>query len=95
MFKLDYMQEKTKPMKSSETDPLLEIVLFNDSENSMEYVMSCLVRYCNHNPLQAEQCAIIAHYNGGCSVKYGHMSELLPIVNELKNKNLNAELVKP
>jgi len=94
MLKLEYMLEQKKCMEQNKDDILLEILLFNDQDNSIDYVMSCLVRYCNHNPLQAEQCAMITHYNGMCSIKHGVLSELLPIVTELENKNLNVELVK-
>jgi ATP-dependent Clp protease adaptor protein ClpS len=47
------------------------IILYNDDYNTFEHVIECLVKYCRHNPLQAEQCALIVHSNGKCSIKNG------------------------
>lgn len=48
-----------------------KLVLYNDSVNDYGYIMACLIRFCKHEPIQAEQCAIIAHNVGQCSVKSG------------------------
>jgi ATP-dependent Clp protease adaptor protein ClpS len=45
------------------------IILKNDSVNSFNHVIECLVQFCEHNPIQAEQCAMIVHYKGSCKVK--------------------------
>ena len=47
------------------------IVLYNDDFNTFGHVITCLMKYCDHNPQQAEQCALIVHYNGKCSIKNG------------------------
>ncbi|MFY7943270.1 MAG: ATP-dependent Clp protease adaptor ClpS, partial [Crocinitomicaceae bacterium] len=39
--------------------------------NTFDHVINCLVRICDHEPLQAEQCAWIVHLNGRCTVKSG------------------------
>jgi ATP-dependent Clp protease adaptor protein ClpS len=70
------------------------IILFNDDVNSFEHVIECLVKYCKHNPIQAEQCATIVHYNGKCSVKIGDVDTLLPINNALLENQLSSEIQK-
>lgn len=71
---------------------LNHIILFNDDVNTFEWVIECLVNYCGHEQLQAEQCATIVHYNGKCSVKKGEFDTLKPICETLLEKGLSAEI---
>ena len=68
------------------------IILYNDDVNTFEWVIECLVNYCGHEQLQAEQCATIVHYNGKCSVKKGEFDTLKPICETLLEKGLSAEI---
>ena len=43
-----------------------EILLYNDDFNTFEHVIEMLCKYCEHDPVQAEQCAWIVHNNGKC-----------------------------
>lgn len=71
---------------------LYEIVLYNDDYNTFEHVIDCLVVYCKHDTIQAEQCANIVHFNGKCMVKYGTKEVLLPIYQVLLEKGLSVKL---
>jgi ATP-dependent Clp protease adaptor protein ClpS len=55
-----------------------EIVLYNDDVNTFDHVIETLVRVCKHDELQAEQCALLVHYKGKCTVKTGSLDELTP-----------------
>jgi ATP-dependent Clp protease adaptor protein ClpS len=68
------------------------IVLYNDEVNTFDHVINCLVRICDHEPLQAEQCAWIVHLNGKCAVKSGIYDELEPLCLELLNKGLSVKV---
>ena len=70
-----------------------EIVLYNDDVNTFEHVIECLVKICNHNYLQAEQCAYIVHHSGKCGVKTGSLEELIPKCTALLEEGLSAEVV--
>lgn len=70
------------------------IVLHNDDHNTFEWVIECLVKYCNHDSMQAEQCAWIVHTKGKCSVKTGDFDELHPICIALRDSGLSATLVQ-
>lgn len=59
------------------------IVLYNDDVNSFFHVIECLMKYCKHTFEQAEQCSLIVHNNGKCSVKSGSVEELEPIKDAL------------
>lgn len=66
----------------------MELVLHNDNKNSFKYVYAALMKDVNHLPIQAEQCANIAHNNGQCIIKVGELDELLEIKSKLENRKL-------
>ena len=70
-----------------------EIVLNNDDVNTFDHVIDTLIRVCKHDDLQAEQCAILVHYKGKCTVKTGSLDELKPQCSALLEAGLSAELV--
>tara|TARA_R110002051_G_scaffold316455_1_gene396083 strand:+ start:353 stop:628 length:276 start_codon:yes stop_codon:yes gene_type:complete len=70
-----------------------EIILFNDDVNTFDYVIETLVQVCDHTSEQAEQCSLIVHYNGKCTVKTGEYGDLKPRCSKLLLAGLNAEIV--
>jgi ATP-dependent Clp protease adaptor protein ClpS len=69
-----------------------EIVLYNDDVNTFDHVIDTLVRVCKHTPEQAEQCSILVHYKGKCTVKTGGYEELIPQCTQLLEAGLSAEI---
>ena len=70
-----------------------EIVLFNDDVNTFDHVIDTLIYVCEHTPEQAEQCSIIVHYKGKCTVKTGSYDDLEPRCSMLLEAGLSAEIV--
>lgn len=70
-----------------------EIVVYNDDVNTFDHVITTLIRVCDHTPEQAEQCSLIIHYNGKCTVKTGPYDELKPQCTQLLEAGLSAEIV--
>jgi ATP-dependent Clp protease adaptor protein ClpS len=70
-----------------------EIVLYNDDVNTFDHVIDTLIRVCEHTAEQAEQCAILVHYKGKCTVKTGSYDALKPQCTQLLEAGLSAELV--
>lgn len=70
-----------------------EIVLFNDDVNTFDHVIDSLVEICEHTLEQAEQCALLVHYKGKCTVKTGEYNDLKPRCSKLLTKGLSAEIV--
>ncbi len=70
-----------------------EIVLFNDDVNTFDHVIDTLIDVCDHTAEQAEQCSLIVHYNGKCTVKTGEYKDLKPRCSKLLQAGLNAEIV--
>jgi len=70
-----------------------EIVLFNDDVNTFDHVIETLIAVCDHTAEQAEQCSLIVHYNGKCTVKTGEYDDLKPRCSKLLQAGLSAEIV--
>lgn len=70
-----------------------EIVLFNDDVNTFDHVIETLVDVCNHTYEQAEQCSILVHYKGKCTVKTGPYNDLKPRCTKLLQAGLSAEII--
>ena len=69
-----------------------EIVLFNDDVNTFDHVIDTLIDVCDHSPEQAEQCSLIVHYKGKCTVKTGEYDDLKPQCTRLLQAGLSAEI---
>jgi len=69
-----------------------QIVLFNDEVNTFDHVIDMLMYACDHTPEQAEQCSIIVHYKGKCTVKTGDFDDLKPRCTLLLDAGLSAEI---
>jgi ATP-dependent Clp protease adaptor protein ClpS len=89
------VKEKIKERVKVEESTSLnnEIVIYNDDVNTFDHVIDTLIRVCSHTPEQAEQCSLIIHYNGKCTVKTGSMKELVPQCTQLLEAGLSAEIV--
>ena len=70
-----------------------EIILYNDDVNTFDHVIETLIKVCEHDALQAEQCAILVHYTGKCAVKTGTFEKLKPQCTQLLEAGLSAEIV--
>ncbi|TSA25234.1 MAG: ATP-dependent Clp protease adaptor ClpS [Bacteroidetes bacterium] len=90
------VREKVKPVEQhqDQAKQLNQLILFNDDVNSFEFVIETLIDVCGHDPLQAEQCAWIAHYKGKCSVKEGSFTELKPLHDEMNKRGLTVIIAK-
>lgn len=70
-----------------------EIILYNDDYNTFDHVIETLIYACDHTPEQAEQCSILVHYKGKCSVKTGPFEDLKPRCSKLLDAGLSAEII--
>lgn len=68
------------------------IILWNDDVNSFDWVIESLVDVLGHNRLQAEQCAMMVHNSGKCSVKSGWVEELEPFAKKLEKRDLTITI---
>lgn len=67
-----------------------DLIVYNDDVNTFEHVIDSLIKVCEHNPIQAEQCTWIIHHNGKCQVKRGEYDKLEPLCTALLDRGISA-----
>ena len=88
-------QEKVEELVLTETQASngYHLVLYNDDFNTFDHVIFTLIKVCEHSAEQAEQCSLIVHYKGKCSVKSGTLFDLKPRLKKLTAADLTAAAV--
>ncbi|TDI68865.1 MAG: ATP-dependent Clp protease adaptor ClpS [Bacteroidetes bacterium] len=81
---VEVLEEKEKPK---------DLVIFNDDYNTFEHVIETLIRVCRHSAEQAEQCTLIIHYQGKCSVKKGPVTKLKPMKEAICDVGIDARVL--
>lgn len=76
-----------------ETDDVYKLILHNDDIHTFDFVIEALIEICKHTWEQAEQCTILVHYKGKCTVKSGSMDVLKPMHDKLISRSLTSEIV--
>lgn len=71
-----------------------KVIIYNDDVNSYQYIMASLIRFCKHEPIQAEQCAVLAHMTGKCAVKSGDFLEMFDLKNTFDGLDIKSEIVE-
>src|SRR5699024_5566810 len=92
MHTQEQVLEKEKIETLEKEDKENEIVVFNDDVNTFDYVIEMLMKTCDHDFLQAEQCTLLIHYKGKCGVKSGSYDDLEPRCSKLLEGGLSAEI---
>jgi ATP-dependent Clp protease adaptor protein ClpS len=68
------------------------LVLFDDNVNTFDHVIDLLVKVCDHETIQAEQCATLVHCTGKCAIKNGTLKELTMMGEVLGDCGLTVEI---
>ncbi|MCK9618007.1 MAG: ATP-dependent Clp protease adaptor ClpS [Lentimicrobiaceae bacterium] len=82
----------TQPLSESKHEDYSDLVLHNDNVNTFDFVIQSLIEICEHEPCQAEQCALLAHFKGKCTVKTGLPDKLEPYAKKMTNKGLSVSI---
>ena len=86
------MLEEEVALLTEEID-VRDLVVFNDDVNTFEHVINTLIRICKHTPEQAEQCTLLIHYKGKCTVKTGLFEELRPMKDGICEAGIDAKIL--
>lgn len=66
------------------------LVVYNDDENTFDWVIQCFMDVLKYSSQQAEQLAMIIHFKGKATVKTAPKPELRPKKDALIDKGLSA-----
>jgi ATP-dependent Clp protease adaptor protein ClpS len=86
------MKEQLDTDILEETGIQRNLIVWNDDYNTFDWVIRSLVDVLDMGALQAEQCAMIVHYKGKCSVKSGSYDELVDYRDALIDRELNVTI---
>ncbi|MGB3991728.1 MAG: ATP-dependent Clp protease adaptor ClpS [Flavobacteriaceae bacterium] len=70
-----------------------ELIVFNDEVNTFDHVINTLIRVCKHSSEQAQQCTLIIHFKGKCTVKTGPIEKLKSACQGILDAGIKAEIV--
>ncbi len=86
----------TKKKTKSQVDEILSkpyrLDLHNDDFNSFDWVITCLMKICDHELEQANQCAHLVHFRGKCDVKYGDYETISVMKEKLQSAGLSVTM---
>lgn len=88
----------SSPHEENEIDLLIahqfsyNLIVWNDDVNTFQWVIETLIDVCNHNEQQAEQCSLIIHFKGKCSVKQGDYDTLKPMCDAITERGIGATI---
>jgi ATP-dependent Clp protease adaptor protein ClpS len=92
------MSTKTIEKPMSRIDEIhsqpFKLIVNNDDHNTFDWVITCLVKICQHEFEQASQCAHIIHFKGKCDVKYGSKEQIIKMKEKLVSAGLSATIEK-
>jgi ATP-dependent Clp protease adaptor protein ClpS len=86
-------EEEVELLEETGSSDVNDLVVFNDDINTFEHVIDTLVKICQHSPEQAEQCTLIIHYKGKCTVKTGSFNDLKPMRQAICDRGISAEII--
>jgi ATP-dependent Clp protease adaptor protein ClpS len=80
-------------MEAVETTDIMDLIVFNDDFNTFAHVIETLIRVCKHTTEQAEQCTLIIHHSGKCTVKNGTFEFLKPMREAICEAGIDARIL--
>jgi ATP-dependent Clp protease adaptor protein ClpS len=96
---MEIVMSRKYSIQEDESQLLLEkelqenhLVVYNDDVNTFDWVIESLIKVCNHDRVQAEQCSLIVHNMGKCSVKDGSFTDLRPMKDALVDRGLSVTI---
>ena len=86
-------EESVDVLEVIESTDLMDLVVFNDDVNTFDHVINTLMKVCRHTPEQAEQCTLLIHYRGKCTVKNGNFNFLKPMRDAICEEGIDARIL--
>jgi hypothetical protein len=71
-----------------------QLLLKNVNDPDPLFIMSCLIKICNHEKDQAEQCALILYHKGSCDIYSGNLFDVTKAEEHLTNVGLTVERIE-
>jgi len=89
LFNTD-VQEDVLVEELTDTGSPYRLIVWNDDENTFDWVIKSFIEICGHTFMQAEQCTLIVHLSGKAVVKTGDLKTIRPMKEGLIDRGINA-----
>lgn len=86
----EQFQEETDILTAESSN--YSLVLWNDDVNTFDWVIKALVDICNMDEMQAEQCALLVHFKGKCTVAEGEYRQLKTKHTAITDRGIQATI---
>jgi len=86
-------QECIDVLEAIQVTDVRDLIVFNDDFNTFEHVIATLIRVCKHTVEQAEQCTVLIHHKGKCTVRNGSYEELNPMREAICEVGIDAKIL--
>ena len=73
---------------------MAKLILYKNKEFDVPYLAACMIKFCDHKPDQAEQCAIIVNGKGEYAIKHGDPFDLEEIAFLFDNVGLETKIIE-
>lgn len=91
LFNTDILeQEDVLVEELTDTGSPYRLIVWNDDENTFDWVIKSFMEICGHTVEQAEQCSLIVHFKGKATVKTGALKTIRPMKEGLTDRGINA-----
>lgn len=84
-------EKEDQDVEVLEQEPF-NLIVWNDEVNSFDWVIETLMEVCHHSTEQAEQCALLIHFQGKYAVKNGSYEELEPMCTAITDRGIGATI---
>lgn len=84
--------EKQLPKHANDTNGQFILILYNDNVNTARYVLRTLIEICKLNPVQAEQCMVLAHLKGKTDILRSRKELLFEVQKQLSERGLTVSV---
>ena len=55
---------------------MAELILYKSNDLNVEYMTACIIKFCDYEPLRAEQIATIVNHKGSCVAMFRDYDQL-------------------
>lgn len=76
----------------TEVEKSWSLIVWNDDVNTFDWVIDTLMTVCGHSLEQAQQCTLLVHYKGKCTVKKGSYDDLKPKCDAITERKIGATI---
>lgn len=86
-------EQEVELLEEEDQEDIKDLIVYNDDVNTFDHVIDTLIKVCKHTQEQAEQCTLLIHYRGKCTVKNGSFNHLKPMRNAICDRGISAEIL--